>query len=264
MTEGKTSEDVPEISIVIPCLNESAAIAECVAAAKGWFGRSGTAGEVIVVDNNSTDGTAARASEAGARVISEKEPGKGNAVRAGVAEATGRYIVMSDGDGTYDLSDLGPLIQPLRDGYDMVIGNRMRGKIAAGAMPWHHRYIGNPVLNALITAATRRRYGDCLSGLRAMTRAAWDAMSPQAGGFQLESEMCLQASKLELKVTNVPIAYRRRRDPSKLSSVRHGFAITLFIVRSSPAALAAPIVLALSIGGAIGVAVRRLASRDTA
>ena len=258
MTEPETNLHAREVSVVIPCLNESAAVAECVSAARGWFERSGVAGEVIVVDNNSTDSTAERAAAAGAQVIRETKAGKGHAVRSGVTQSAGRYVVMSDGDGTYDLSDLGPLLAPLRDGYDMVIGNRMRGKIAEGAMPWHHRYIGNPFFNALITVATRKRFGDCLSGLRAFTPAAWEAMSPRAHGFQLESEMCLQAAKRGLRIATVPINYAPRKEPSKLSSLRHGIAITLFIVRRSPAALLAPLVVALTLMGALGAAARRI------
>jgi glycosyltransferase involved in cell wall biosynthesis len=255
-----SSDSATEVSIVIPCLNESATIAECVRSAQGWLERSGASGEIIVVDNGSTDDTARVAREAGATVLQEKTRGKGNAVRAGIAAATGRFLVMSDGDGTYDLSDLGPIIEPLQDGYDLVIGDRLRGAIADSAMPWHHRYIGNPFFNALITVATRRRFDDCLSGLRAFTLNAWNVMSPESAGFQLESEMCLLAAKHRLRVKSIPIPYDARKVPSKLSSVRDGFAIAAFIMKRSPATLLLPVVFALAVVYAIGAFMRASAS----
>lgn len=249
-----------EVSIVIPCLNESATIAECVREARGWLDRSGVSGEVIAVDNGSTDGSVELAEAAGATVLREKRRGKGNAVRTGIAASAGRFLVMSDGDGTYDLSDLGAMIEPLRDGFDLVTGDRLRGVIAQGAMPWHHRYIGNPFFNALITVATRRHFDDCLSGLRSFTRQAWNTMSPEAAGFQLESEMCLLAAKHHLRVKSVPIPYAARKEPSKLSSIRHGLAITAFIMKRSPATLFLPVVFLLTLAGTISAATRRFAS----
>lgn len=225
------SKQVPAVSIVIPCLNESASIGECVGAARQWMERSGTPAEIIVVDNGSTDDTAAVASAAGAKVIVDDQRGKGHAVRTGIAASSGRLLVMSDGDGTYDLSDLDPLLAPLQDGVDMVLGDRLRGEIAEGAMPWHHRYIGNPFFNLLITLVTRRKFGDCLTGLRSFTRSAWDAMSPVSAGFELESEMCILAARLGLRVTTVPIHYQPRKTPAKLKSLEHGFKIAAFIVK---------------------------------
>jgi glycosyltransferase involved in cell wall biosynthesis len=237
----------PTVSIIIPCLNESASIALCVQAARSWLERSGTNGEIIVVDNGSTDGTAKVAAEAGAAVIAEPKRGKGNAMRAGVAASSGRLIVMSDGDGTYDLSDLDLIVAPLDLGFDLVIGNRFRGQIEPGAMPWHHKYIGNPFFNTLITVVSRRSFGDCLSGLRSFTRDTWQAMALTSNGFELESEMCLRADDLDLGVANVPIFYRARRSPSHLSSVRHGVKIAWFIIARKRGALAA----ALTIVGAM-------------
>lgn len=247
----------PTVSIVIPCLNESASIALCVEAAKSWLERSGTTGEIIVVDNGSTDGTAKVASEAGAAVITEPERGKGNAMRAGVAASSGRFIVMSDGDGTYDLSDLDPIIAPLDLGFDLVIGNRLQGQIQPGAMPWHHKYIGNPFFNALISLVTHRSFGDCLSGLRAFTRDAWQAMALTSNGFELESEMCLRADDLDLRVTSVPISYAARCSPSNLSSVRHGFKIARFIIDRSGGAVAAPLAIVAAMAAALALLTRR-------
>ncbi|MCH8051766.1 MAG: glycosyltransferase family 2 protein, partial [Chloroflexi bacterium] len=126
----QASTDGPlDVSVIIPCLNEETSVGECVTKARAWLSGSGFSGEVLVVDNASTDATAEVARAAGARVIAEPRRGKGNAFRTGVRESRGRLIVMSDGDGTYDLSDLDPVVRPLEDGYDMVIGNRLEGEM---------------------------------------------------------------------------------------------------------------------------------------
>ena len=128
-----------DISIVMPCLNEEDGVAECVQKALSWIGQSGMRGEVIVVDNNSTDRSAEIAAAAGARVIAEREPGYGAAIRRGFREARGKYMVMGDCDGTYEFSQLSPLVGPLDEGYDLVMGNRLTDQLAKGAMPWSHR-----------------------------------------------------------------------------------------------------------------------------
>ena len=231
--DPELADSMPELSIIIPCLNERPSIAECVRVALAALERYDIDGEIIVIDNGSTDGSAEEAAQAGAKVVTEDRRGKGRAVRVGIAASSAQYLVMSDGDGTYDLLDLQALMEPLRDGFDMVIGDRMKGTMAPGAMPWHHRYIGNPVLNVLMTLATRRWFGDCLSGLRGFTRAAWNEMALTSNGFELESEMCIQAARNRLRVTTFPINYAPRRAPSKLSSVKHGFAIASFIIRNA-------------------------------
>jgi glycosyltransferase involved in cell wall biosynthesis len=190
-------------------------------------------GEVLVVDNASTDRTTEVAAEAGARVINESRPGKGNAFQTGVRESRGRYIVMSDGDATYDLSNLDPIIEPLTRGYDMVIGNRLRGEMEAGAMPRLHRVVGNPLFNWLIRLITGQRMGDVLSGLRGFSREAWETIRPTSTGFELESEICLRAGRNGMKVTDVPIPYAVRREPSKLRGLTHGWAIARFIILES-------------------------------
>lgn len=222
-----------DISIIIPCLNEEASIEECVTRARDWLARSGMSGEVVVVDNNSTDRTSEIARAAGARVVFEELPGKGNAFQTGMRESTGRFIVMSDGDATYDLSQLDEMVEPLKQGYDMVIGNRLKGTMQSKSMPWLHRHIGNPLFNFLIGLIARQRMGDVLSGLRSFTREAWTTMAPVSTGFELESEMCLRAGRHKLKVKDVPISYSVRRAPSKLRGLTHGWAITRFIVLES-------------------------------
>jgi hypothetical protein len=173
------------------------------------------------------------AQAAGARIVYEDERGKGNAMRRGLSEVSGRYVVMADSDGTYDLADLAPMISPLRNGYDLVIGNRLRGRMQRNSMPWLHKHVGNPLFSALISLITRRRFGDVLSGLRAFKREAWSAMALQSTGFELESEMCLRAARRGLRVLEVPISYGRRQEPSKLRGLAHGWAIARFIVLES-------------------------------
>ena len=237
----KTAEQMPQIavnepldvSIIIPCLNEEKSIAECVTRARNWLAQSGMTGEVVVIDNNSTDRTTEVARAAGARVIFEQLRGKGNAFQTGMRESSGRYIVMSDGDATYDLSRLDQMIEPLKQGYDMVIGNRLKGEMESKSMPWLHKHIGNPLFNALIGLIARQRMGDVLSGLRSFTREAWATMAPVSTGFELESEMCLRAGRNHLKVKDVPISYAVRRAPSKLRGLTHGWAITRFIILES-------------------------------
>ena len=238
-----------DVSIIIPCLNEEKSVVECITRARAWLERSGRSGEVVVVDNNSTDRTAEVAREAGARVIFEELRGKGNAFQTGVRETSGRYIVMADGDATYDLSQLDEMIEPLTHGYDMVIGNRLKGAMESKSMPVLHRYIGNPLFNALIGLIARQRMGDVLSGLRAFTRDAWTRMAPVSTGFELESEMCLRAGRHGLKVKDVPVSYAVRRAPSKLRGLTHGWAIARFIIlESADLILIAPGLLSILLG----------------
>ncbi len=227
-----TVEEI-DVSIIIPCYNEEATVAQCVEKAREWLDRSGTNGEIVVVDNASSDATSEVARAAGARVLYEGLRGKGNAFQTGVRESHGRYIVMSDGDATYDLSDLDMMVEPLKHGYDMVIGNRLSGEMESKSMPWLHRHVGNPLFNALISLIARQRMGDVLSGLRAFTRDAWVTMAPVSAGFELESEMCLRAGRHHLTVTDVPISYAVRQAPSKLRGFTHGWAIARFIILES-------------------------------
>lgn len=199
--------------------------------------------------------------QAGARVVHAAERGKGHATRTGIRESKGTYIVMSDADGTYDLRQLRPLLIPLVEGYDMVIGNRLRGQIAKGAMPALHRYIGNPLIGGIIGLIARRWFGDCLSGLRAFRREAWNRMSPRSPGFELETEICLRAGRHRLRVHDVPVPYSRRETPSKLSGWRDGWRIIRFIlIDSADLILTTPATLALLL--AIGFLVAGLTFSD--
>jgi len=218
--------------------------------AREGLAAAGVEGEVIVVDNGSTDRSAELAEQAGARVLREEQRGKGHATRTGIREAQGEIIILADADGTYDLRQLKPLIDPLAEGYDMVVGNRLKGEMAESAMPWLHRYVGNPLLGAIIGLAAGRRFGDCLSGLRSFRKEGWYRMSPRSPGFELETEMCLRAGRHKLKVRDVPIPYGARMTPSKLSALRDGWRIVRFILVDSADAIFLPPGLA---GLALGI-----------
>ncbi|HSP54441.1 MAG TPA: glycosyltransferase family 2 protein [Dehalococcoidia bacterium] len=221
------------VSVVIPCLNEALSVGRCVEQAVEGLGVAGVGGEVIVVDNGSTDGSPELAEAAGARVLREAERGKGHAARTGIRESSGDFVILADADGTYDLRELKPLIDLLREGYDMVVGNRLKGHMAPKAMPRLHRYIGNPLIGLVIALVSGRRFGDCLSGLRAFRRAAWYRIAPKSPGFELETEICLRAGRHRLKVHDVPISYFERQTPSKLSGPRDGWRIIRFILIDS-------------------------------
>jgi glycosyltransferase involved in cell wall biosynthesis len=161
-----------DVSVVMPCLNEAETVGVCVAKARACLEKLGVRGEVIVADNGSSDGSPRLAAEAGARVVSVPSRGYGNALMGGIAAARGRYVIIGDADDSYDFSALGPFIEKLNDGQDLVMGNRFRGGIQPGAMPWLHRYLGNPVLTGLGRLFFGSRCGDFHCGLRALTGGA--------------------------------------------------------------------------------------------
>lgn len=237
----KVADEIPpqaaglmDVSIVMPCLNEERGVAECVSKALDWIGRSGLKGEVIVVDNGSTDRSAAVAAEAGARVIEESERGYGAALRRGFREAQGRYMVMGDCDGTYEFSQLDALIAPLDQGYDLVMGNRLTDQLAEGAMPWAHRVIGTPLISWMLRLFTGAKITDSQCGLRAMRRQAIQELNLRSPGMEFASEMILKAMRQGLRMTEVPISYDVRTGESKLSTLRDGWRHLRFLLISSP------------------------------
>jgi hypothetical protein len=229
-----TSGSYPFVSIVMPCLNERETVEICVRKAVGWLESSGTAGEVIVVDNGSTDGSADLASAAGARVVHEMIRGYGAALRRGFAEARGEWLVMGDCDDTYDFSQLTPLMQPLAEGYDMSVGNRFAGGIAPGAMTWSHRYIGTPAISMLLKLFTGLKVGDSQCGLRAFTRGALERMDLRTDGMELASEMILKSARRGMKVADVPAPYGERLGEAKLDTMRDGWRHLRFMLLASP------------------------------
>ncbi len=226
--------DAPEISIVLPCLNEEDAIGGCVDTVKDVIARFGLSAEVVVVDNASTDRSAEIASAHGARVVSQPVRGYGNAYLKGFAAARGTYIVMADADNTYDFNEIPAFIQPLRDGYDLVMGNRFSGRMAKGAMTWSHRYIGNPLLSGLLNFFFRTGIRDAHCGMRAFTKDAATRMHLQTGGMEFASEMVINAAKAKLKIAERPIAYRPRVGESKLHTIRDGWRHLRFLLLYSP------------------------------
>lgn len=222
------------ISIVMPCLNEEQTVETCVRKALAWLDRSSYEGEVVVVDNGSTDRSAELAAAAGARVVFEPRPGYGAALRRGFTEGKGDWLVMGDCDDTYDFSDLDPLTQPLAEGYDMSVGNRFAGGIAPGAMTWSHRYIGTPVISFLLKMFSGLKVGDSQCGLRAFTREALDRLDLRTDGMELASEVILKSARRGLKVADVPVPYNIRLGEAKLNTVRDGWRHLRFLLLASP------------------------------
>ena len=211
------------ISIVMPCLNEEESVARCIAWAQEGLARTGLPGEIIVTDNGSTDRSAEIARAAGARVVFQPLRGYGNAYHKGLAAATGTYIVMGDADQTYDFREIDRLIAPLRVGYDYVLGSRFRGTILPGAMPWTHRYIGNPILTLILNVLFGLASSDAHSGLRAFTREAYLCMGLNSPGMEFASELVVKAAQARLRVTEVPISYHPRAGASKLRALHDGW-----------------------------------------
>ncbi|HET9496853.1 MAG TPA: glycosyltransferase family 2 protein [Candidatus Limnocylindria bacterium] len=224
----------PTVSIVMPCLNEEETVGVCVTKARTWLSTSGFEGEVIVVDNGSTDRSIEVASRAGARVVHEPTPGYGQAYQRGFAEARGEFIVMGDSDDTYDFSNLTPLLEPLNHGSDLVLGNRFAGGIAEGAMPWAHRYIGSPIINFLIRLFIGTDIGDSQSGLRAFRGNLAERLRLRAGGMEFASEMIVRAARAGLTISEVPAPYAIRQGESKLSTVRDGWRHLRFLLLAAP------------------------------
>lgn len=247
-------EPAIDVSVVLPCLNEEGSVAACVKHARTWFERSGLRGEVIVVDNGSTDRSREEAERAGARVIEERRRGYGAAHRRGFEESRGDIIVMADADATYDLLQLDPLIEPLRQGYDMTVGNRM-DSMSPGAMTWSHRFIGTPAISLLLRLFAGSRLGDSQCGLRAFTREAYERMDLRSTGMELASEMILKASRRGLKVAERPVPYAVRVGESKLNTFRDGWRHLRFLLVHSPMFLFLIPGLVLSVLGLLALAI---------
>jgi glycosyltransferase involved in cell wall biosynthesis len=221
---GMDSSKSLKVSIVIPCLDEERAVGDVIDEAWRGLEAAGVEGEVIVVDNGSTDRSAEIADEHGARVVSEPRRGYGSAYLRGFREARGELIVMVDADATYPLEDtMGRLVDEIDAGAHLVLGSRFRGNIHRGAMPWSHRWIGNPILTAVLNVFFGVRVSDAHCGLRAIRRSALPALRLQSTGMEFASEMILKAAKRNLKVTDFPIEYRPRIGESKLNTMRDGW-----------------------------------------
>jgi len=173
-----------DVSVVIPCLNEANSVGICVSKAMEAFRAAGLRGEVVVADNGSKDGSIEIAEKLGARVVRVDQRGYGSALRAGIAVARGAFIVMGDADDSYDFSEVPRFVEKWRLGNDVVMGNRFRGEIKPGAMPWHHRYVGNPALSSLLNLFFHTGIGDSHCGMRGFTRAVYDRMDLRSAGME--------------------------------------------------------------------------------
>ena len=221
------------VSVVIPCLNEAKTIEECVLKARRAMGDADIQGEVVVADNGSDDGSAEIAEAAGARVIHEPRRGYGSAYLAGFGAALGRYVVMADADLTYDFEEIPRFVEPLADGADFVIGNRM-DNIHPGAMPWLHRYIGNPLLSGTLNVFFRTGVKDAHCGMRAFRRELLPRLDLRTTGMEFASEMVIRAAKEDMDIRQMPIEYHPRGGESKLSSFRDGWRHLRFLLVHSP------------------------------
>jgi hypothetical protein len=246
--------DSIELTILMPCLNEAETIAVCIEKAKSYLARSLIAGEVLVADNGSTDDSIALAMQCGARVISVPERGYGAALCAGLRAARGRFVIMGDADDSYDFARLDPFVAKLKEGCDLVLGNRFAGGIAQGAMPFLHRYVGNPVLSLLGRLFFHAPVGDFHCGLRGMRRDSILALDLRASGMEFASESVIRAALANLVIAEVPttLAVDGRSRPPHLRTWHDGWRHLRLLLMFSPRWLFFYPGLALMIAGAFG------------
>jgi len=225
-----------EFSIVMPCLNEAETLATCIQKAQRSLAENNVAGEIIIADNGSNDGSPEIAASLGARVVNVEARGYGNALMSGIAVARGKYVIMGDADDSYDFESLGPFIDQLREGYDLVMGNRFLGGIRTGAMPPLHRYLGNPVLTTIGRLFFRSPVGDFHCGLRGFSKSALMSLDLQTTGMEFASEMVVKATLHSMKIAEVPTTLSpdgRTRAPH-LRSWRDGWRHLRFLLLYSP------------------------------
>jgi hypothetical protein len=225
-----------ELSVVLPCLNEAETLGICIAQIQAAFGAGNIAGEVIVADNGSTDGSQSIAESHGARLVPVGRKGYGNALMGGIAAARGKYIVMGDADASYDFADIPLFLKQLRAGHDLVMGNRFQGGIQPGAMPPLHRYLGNPVLTEIGKLFFKSPCGDFHCGLRGFTKAAYLRMGLRTTGMEFASEMVVKATLFHMPIAEVPtklLPDGRSRAPH-LRTWRDGWRHLRFLLLYSP------------------------------
>lgn len=223
-----------EVSVVMPCLNEQDALADCIRKIRKVFEKEGISAEVIVADNGSTDHSREIAAAEGARVILESKRGYGAAYLGGIKEARGKYIIIGDSDNTYDFNDIPKFLQLMRQGYDFVMGSRFKGMIEKGAMSWSHRYIGNPILSGMCRLFFRTSLSDIHCGMRAFTKEAYQKMRLRTLGMEFATEMVVSALQHNLKIAEIPINYSPREGESKLSPLYDAWRHVRFMLLYSP------------------------------
>jgi glycosyltransferase involved in cell wall biosynthesis len=225
-----------ELTILMPCLNEAETIGICIRKANDWIAKNDVQAEVLIADNGSTDGSQQIALDAGARVIDVSDKGYGAALISGILHAKGMFVIMGDSDGSYDFSSLNSFLDKLRQGYDLVMGNRFKGGIAKGAMPFLHRYIGNPVLSFIGRLFFKTRIGDFHCGLRGFKQNIVSRLHLQTLGMEFASEMIVKASLFHLKITEVPatLTMHGRTRPSHLRTWHDGWRHLRFLLMYSP------------------------------
>lgn len=225
-----------ELSVVMPCLNEAETLETCIQKAQRFFEKEGVRGEVVIADNGSTDGSQEIAERNGARVIAVADKGYGNALRGGIEAAYGNYVIMGDADDSYDFLNLMPYLEKLREGYDLVMGNRFKGGIKKGAMPFLHRYLGNPVLSFIGRLFFKSKIGDFHCGLRGFSKEAYQRMELKTTGMEFASEMIVKASLGNMKIAEVPtiLSPDGRTRPPHLNTWRDGWRHLRFLLLYSP------------------------------
>lgn len=223
----------PLVSVVMPCLDEAETIERCIRTARSALEESGILGEVIVADNGSTDGSPDIARREGARVVLVPDRGYGSALRGGFAAARGTYVVMGDADGSYDFGEIPSFVRKLEEGYDLVMGSRIRGQIEPGAMPFLHRWLGNPVLSFLGRLLFRTSASDFHCGIRAFRRETFEKIDLRATGMEFAGEMVVKAALFRLRITEIPVILRpdgRSRRPH-LRTWRDGWRNLRLLIR---------------------------------
>jgi len=236
--ESQSEFNLPslELSIVMPCLNEAETLATCIQKAQSYLQQQEIVGEIIIADNGSTDGSREIASSCGARVVPVPARGYGSALRGGISAARGQYIIMGDADDSYDFTNLNAFVEKLRMGYDLVMGNRFKGGIKPGAMPFLHKYLGNPVLTWLGRVFFGSPCKDFHCGLRGFRKDSIEALNLRTTGMEFASEMVVKASLCRLKITEVPtvLSPDGRSRPPHLKTWRDGWRHLRFLLLYSP------------------------------
>ncbi len=227
-----------ELTILFPCLNEAETLAACIRKAGAFLAEADVDGEILVADNGSTDGSDGIAVREGARLIRVKEPGYGSTLRAGSQQARGRYVIMADSDDSYDVRHLRPFLDRLREGYDLVMGNRYAGGIDKDAMPALHRYIGVPFLSAVGRLLYGSRIGDFHCGLRGYDRDAINALGLTSTGMEYASEMIIKSEMAGLRITEVPTTLRKdgRSGRSHIRTFPDGWRHLRLLIKNAPIA----------------------------